>query len=388
MSGTAASAKGRVLLVDDQGDILRAYARWLTAGGFQVDTADDGSTAADMASKTAYDVIVSDISMPGMTGVEMLRAVRERDQDVPVVLMTAQPEIETAMDAVELGALRYLAKPVDGQLLVQVAEHAVRLHKLARLKRDALRVTGSDAQPGDRVALEGAFERALSGLWLAFQPIVMVSEKRIFAYEALMRSREAALPHPGAMLSAAERLDRLPDLGRAIRERAAAAAAAMPDPSALLFINLHPADFQDPTLFSEDAPLAPFARRIVLEVTERSALDDISNLRDKVSRLRSLGYRIAVDDLGAGYAGLAAFANLEPDVVKIDMSLVRDVETTRTKSTLVASLTGVCRDLGMKVVAEGVETAGERDALIELGCDLLQGYFFARPAADFPRVAL
>jgi EAL domain-containing protein (putative c-di-GMP-specific phosphodiesterase class I) len=387
VSGTAASAKGRVLLVDDQGDILRAYARWLTAGGFQVDTADDGSTAADMAAKTAYDVIVSDISMPGMTGVEMLRAVRERDQDVPVVLMTAQPEIETAMDAVELGALRYLAKPVDGQLLVSVAEHAVRLHKLARLKREALNLTGSDAQPGDRVALEGAFERALSGLWLAFQPIVMVSEKRIFAYEALMRSREAALPHPGAMLSAAERLDRLPDLGRAIRDRAAVAAAAMPDPSALLFINLHPADFQDPTLFSEDAPLAGFAKRIVLEVTERSALDDITNLRDKVSRLRSLGYRIAVDDLGAGYAGLAAFANLEPDVVKIDMSLVRDVETTRTKSTLVASLTGVCRDLGMKVVAEGVETAGERDALIELGCDLLQGYFFARPAADFPRVA-
>jgi EAL domain-containing protein (putative c-di-GMP-specific phosphodiesterase class I) len=387
VSGTAASAKGRVLLVDDQGDILKAYARWLTAGGFQVDTADDGSTAADMASKTAYDVIVSDISMPGMTGVEMLRAVRERDQDVPVVLMTAQPEIETAMDAVELGALRYLAKPVDGQLLVSVAEHAVRLHKLARLKREALNLTGSDAQPGDRIALEGAFERALSGLWLAFQPIVMVSEKRIFAYEALMRSREAALPHPGAMLSAAERLDRLPDLGRAIRDRAAVAAAAMPDPSALLFINLHPADFQDPTLFSEDTPLAGFARRIVLEVTERSALDDISNLRDKVSRLRSLGYRIAVDDLGAGYAGLAAFANLEPDVVKIDMSLVRDVETTRTKKTLVASLTGVCRDLGMKVVAEGVETAGERDALIELGCDLLQGYFFARPAADFPRVA-
>ena len=388
MSGTAASGKGRVLLVDDQGDILRAYARWLTAGGFQVDTADDGSTAADMASKTAYDVIVSDISMPGMTGVEMLRAVRERDQDVPVVLMTAQPEIETAMDAVELGALRYLAKPVDGQLLVQVAEHAVRLHKLARLKREALLVTGSDAQPGDRIALEGAFERALSGLWLAFQPIVMVSEKRIFAYEALMRSREAALPHPGAMLSAAERLDRLPDLGRAIRERAAAAAAAMPDPSVLLFINLHPADFQDPTLFNEDAPLAPFARRIVLEVTERSALDDISNLRDKVSRLRSLGYRIAVDDLGAGYAGLAAFANLEPDVVKIDMSLVRDVDTTRTKSTVVGKMTEACRDLGMLVVAEGVETAGERDALTELGCDLLQGYFFARPAADFPRVAL
>ena len=376
-----------MLLVDDQADILRAYARWLTAGGFQVDTADDGSTAADMASKTPFDVIVSDISMPGMTGVEMLRALRERDEDVPVVLMTAQPEIETAIEAVSLGALKYLRKPVDGQELVSVAEHAVRLHKLARLKREALRITGSEAQPGDRMALEGAFERALSGLWLAFQPIVSLSEKRVFAYEALMRSREAALPHPGAMLSAAERLDRLPDLGRTIRERAAAAVAAMPGDDAVLFINLHPADFQDPTLYSEAAPLARHARRVVLEITERAALDDISNLRDKVSRLRALGYRIAVDDLGAGYAGLTTFANLEPEVVKIDMGLVRDVETTRTKRTLIAKLTDACRDLGMKVVAEGVETAGERDALIELGCDLLQGYFFARPAADFPPVA-
>lgn len=386
MAEPTSGGKGRVLLVDDDPDILRAYARWLERAGYAVASADDGRSAAAMAAETSFDVIVSDISMPGMTGVEMLRAVRARDADVPVVLMTAQPAIETAVDAVDLGALKYLVKPVDGELLVSVADQAVRLHRLARLKREALRLGGADAQPGDRLALEGSFERALSGLWLAFQPIASWSQKRTYAYEALMRSREAALPHPGAMLSAAERLDRLPDLGRAIRRLAAEAADTMPD-DALLFINLHPADFADPTLFSEAAPLARHARRVVLEVTERSALDEIHQLRDKVGRLRALGYRIAVDDLGAGYAGLAAFANLEPDVVKIDMSLVRDLETTRTKRTLVASLTGVCRELGMDVVAEGVETAGERDALVELGCDLLQGYLFARPAAPFPLIA-
>lgn len=386
MAEPTSGGKGRVLLVDDDPDILRAYARWLERAGYAVASADDGRSAAAMAAETSFDVIVSDISMPGMTGVEMLRAVRARDADVPVVLMTAQPAIETAVDAVDLGALKYLVKPVDGELLVSVADQAVRLHRLARLKREALRLGGADAQPGDRLSLEASFERALSGLWLAFQPIASWSQKRTYAYEALMRSREAALPHPGAMLSAAERLDRLPDLGRAIRRLAAEAADTMPD-EALLFINLHPADFADPTLFSEAAPLARHARRVVLEVTERSALDEIHQLRDKVGRLRALGYRIAVDDLGAGYAGLAAFANLEPDVVKIDMSLVRDLETTRTKRTLVASLTGVCRELGMDVVAEGVETAGERDALVELGCDLLQGYLFARPAAPFPLIA-
>src|SRR5690606_12087135 len=101
------------------------------------------------------------------------------------------------------------------------------------------------------------------------------------------------------------------------------------------------------------------AGRIVLEVTERASLDRLDNLRDRVARLRALGYRIAVDDLGAGYAGLSAFANLEPDVVKIDMSLVRDIENARTKQRLVRSLADVCGELGMKVVAEGVETAAE-----------------------------
>jgi len=369
-----------VLLVDDQEDILRAYSRWLKAGGYAVETADDGTTAADMAARSAFDVIISDISMPGMTGVEMLRAVRERDLDVPVVLMTAQPEIETAMEAVELGALRYLAKPVDGQLLVTVADKAVSLHKLARLKREALKLSGEGAQPGDRAALEGAFERALGGLWLAFQPIVSTSEKRVFAYEALMRSREAALPHPGAMLSAAERLERLPDLGRAIRSRAAAAAKTMPQ-DALLFINLHPADFDDPTLYNEAAPLAPFAHRVVLEVTERAALDDIHKLREKVARLRAVGYRVAVDDLGAGYAGLATFATLEPEVVKIDMSLVRDVHVSLVNREMVKAIIAMGHGIGAAVIAEGIHTEDEALALQSMGIDWGQGYLLARPEA-------
>jgi EAL domain-containing protein (putative c-di-GMP-specific phosphodiesterase class I) len=382
------ASKGRILLVDDEVPLAQAYARWLAAAGFTVEMAHDGRAAADLAASTSFDVIISDISMPGMTGVELLRAVRQRDLDVPVVLMTANPAVESAVDAVELGALRYLVKPVDNKMLESVADQAVRLHRLAKLKREALSLSGSNSQPGDRVGLEQAFERARASLWLAFQPIVSWSEKRVFAFEALMRTREAALPHPGAMLSAAERLERLPDLGRAIRGLAASAASERLPVGALLFINLHPADFQDPTLYDPRSPLGQHADRIVLEVTERAALDDIHNLRERVARLRDIGFRIAVDDLGAGYAGLATFANLEPDVVKIDMSLVRDIETARTKRTLCASLASVCRELGMMVVAEGVETAAEKDTLVELGCDLLQGYYFARPAAEFPNIKL
>jgi len=84
------------------------------------------------------------------------------------------------------------------------------------------------------------------------------------------------------------------------------------------------------------------------------------------------------------YAGLTSFAHLEPEVVKIDMSIVREVDQSPTKQKLIRSITSLCKDMGMLVVGEGVETDGERNILIELGCDLVQGHLFAKPAEPFP----
>jgi EAL domain-containing protein (putative c-di-GMP-specific phosphodiesterase class I) len=99
-----------------------------------------------------------------------------------------------------------------------------------------------------------------------------------------------------------------------------------------------------------------------------------------------MGYRIAVDDLGAGYAGLTSFTLLEPEIVKLDMSLVRDVHQNSTKQKVIRSMTALSQDMGMTVVAEGVETVAERDALLDLDCDLLQGFLFAKPGPAFPEV--
>ena len=96
-----------------------------------------------------------------------------------------------------------------------------------------------------------------------------------------------------------------------------------------------------------------------------------------------MGFRIAVDDLGAGYAGLTSFAVLDPDIVKVDMNLVRGIESSAVKRRLVSSVVSLCREMEMMLVAEGVETAAERDVLSDLGCDLFQGFLFARPASAF-----
>src|SRR5690606_18142489 len=203
-------------------------------------------------------------------------------------------------------------------------------------------------------------------------------DRSLFAYEALLRSEEKSLPHPGAVLDAAQQLDRLSEVGRCMRERAVARLSRT-DSTCDLFLNLHPIDLTDPLLLNPNAPHMALANRVVLEITERASITGIGDLATKVRALRDAGFRIAVDDLGAGYAGLASFVQLEPDLVKLDMCLVRDVHKNATKQRLVRSMTQVCADMGMLVVGEGVETREERDALIELGCDLLQGYLFGKP---------
>jgi EAL domain-containing protein (putative c-di-GMP-specific phosphodiesterase class I) len=376
-----------VLLVDDDEMLARSYSRLLTSEGYEVHLCLDGVAAIEAVRTQQFDVVLSDIDMPRLDGLGLIERLRQHDLDVPVVLVTGNPTLETAIAAIEFGALKYLPKPVEVSRLRSVIADAVRLHRLARAKRAALELVDQEKKfAGDGSTLAANFERTLATLWMAYQPIVSWSRHEVFGYEALLRSRETALPHPGAILDAAEQLVRLHDLGRTIRSRAAQPAAQMPD-GAMLFVNLHTQDLLDEDLFDPDRPLAAVARRVVLEITERASLHQVRDVASRIARLREMGFRLAVDDLGAGYAGLTSFAQLEPEVVKLDMALVRGVHLQPTKLTLVRTMITMCRELGMQVVAEGIETPEERDAIVDAGCDLLQGYLFAKPGPAFPPAA-
>jgi len=232
-------------------------------------------------------------------------------------------------------------------------------------------------------SLDERFSRALDALYMVYQPIVSWSNRNAFGFEALVRSSEPSLPHPGAIFEAAETLQRTEELGQRIRVKAGEPFVnALPD--ATLFVNLHSRDLLDESLYDPSCALTQWAHRTVLEITERAAIDGIEDIADRIARLRRLGFRIAIDDIGAGYSGLSSFAMVQPDFVKLDITLVRGVDTDPVRTRLVQLLAELCRDLGIFVVAEGVETAAERDALLKLGIDLLQGYLFARPAAPFP----
>ncbi len=374
----------RVLVVDDEDALLRVHARALSAAGFRVETALDGATAVGALEQNSFDVILSDIDMPGMNGIQLLERVRAHDLDVPVIMITGAPSVDTAMAAMALGALRYLTKPIELQALVKVTQDAVCLHRIAKAKRQALELAGGvDRFVGDRAGLATSFERAMDSLYIAYQPIVSWSNRSVFAYEALLRSREPSLPHPGAVLDAAERLGRVHDLGRAIRTKAVEPLGRLPE-EVSLFLNLHPNDLLDDHLFATDTPLAAVAHRVVLEITERASMDGIRDVRLRIAALRKLGFRIAIDDLGAGYAGLTSFALLQPDVVKLDMALVRDIHKEPTKQVLVRTMITMSKELGIIVTGEGIEVAAEREELAQAGCDLMQGYLFAKPGDAFP----
>lgn len=368
----------RVLVLEDEPFCARAYSLALTREGFEVDTVGDGETALQRLLAQSYCAVVADLCLPGMSGLELLRCVRVHDLDTIVLLVTAAADFATATEALRHGASQLLLKPLHSRQLVGEVRRASRLHELAVRRRQAMRLLTADQLEADsRRAREQRFERAISSLRMAFQPI-LDREGRTFGYEALLRSGDPAFKGPLDMIAAAEQLDRLHALGRACRAEAARAFQAAPS-DALLFVNLHAHDLLDDDLLRDTNPLAPMASRVVLELTERAPLGEGTEAPRRVARLRAMGFRIAIDDLGAGYAGLSSLVHLEPEFVKLDMSLVRDIHQSPIKHRLVSLMIDACRSLGITVVAEGVEVAAEHQCLVRLGCPHFQGYLLGKP---------
>jgi len=369
----------RVLVVDDESAVRATLRRLLEMVGFDVREATDGNDAVALLATSDVDVVLTDIAMPGMDGIALLEAIRSRDADLPVVLLSGLPALETAIQAVELGAFRYLMKPFDARTLVATLEMAGKLYRVARLRRIAqFRAEEQPCVVPIEFDRNQALSEAMSSIGFAYQPVWEARTGALVGYEALMRPSEPAFPNPGVLLDAAERTGRVIELGRIVRARAPLTWKSEVR-TGLLFVNLHPAELADPALLDPNSVLASVANRVVLEVTERHTLCDLKELDSTFRQLREMGFRLALDDLGAGYASLNSFAALCPSFVKLDMGLIRAIDTDPVRRRLVASMIQVCNDLDSQVVAEGIETPAEKDAVTELGAHLLQGFLLGRP---------
>ena len=216
-------------------------------------------------------------------------------------------------------------------------------------------------------------------VYIDYHPIVVAESERIFGYEALARGKMRALRSPEVMFEVAAEADLLWELSRLCRSRAIEGMAERLGPEQLLFLNVDPHDFTDPVFNAEFGGQVDDPSRVVIEITERTAIKDYPKFRERLAALRALGYRFAVDDAGSGYAGLGSIANLEPDFIKLDMSLITCIDTNFIKQNLVETMVRFANDQKAMVIAEGVERAEEFETVKSLGVHLVQGFYLHRP---------
>jgi len=240
--------------------------------------------------------------------------------------------------------------------------------------------------------LSAEFERVISEAQITcvYQPIVSLSDYAVIGYELLARGPlSSELHRPDALFEVARAENRVPELDRLCRLMAARGSATLP-PEYLRFINMEPID-----LFSRsrgdisvqefiDATPRELRNQTVMEITENSVIEDFAHMRHIVDRLRDQGFRIAIDDAGAGYSGLQTMVEIEPDFIKLDMSLTRHLERSLVKQKLIGTLRDFCAQAGIALVAEGIETQAQLDALLALGIPYGQGFLFAHPGSPYP----
>ncbi len=215
-----------------------------------------------------------------------------------------------------------------------------------------------------------------------FQPIVELRTRELLGYEALGRGTHDKLsPNPVYLFSVAAQCGLATELSRLFRQMAVAEAARLPV-DACLFLNLHPDELRDDRLLQtlEKIPHILGGRPIVLEFHEEAVADAAAMGRLR-SQLHDLGIGLAYDDFGAGQARLTEMAEVPPDFIKLDKALIRDIHLALPRQELVRALVRVSTDLGIRLIAEGIEAAEEMEVCIDLGCHYGQGFFFGRPQA-------
>ncbi len=235
--------------------------------------------------------------------------------------MTGEPQLESALEAIEVGILEYLSKPIEPARIRSAVGRAVKLSRFARLRREAQDMVACEPPPSRADTLNAALARAVDFARRLPAHRVAGRSHNLRLRSATSRARARA-PSPPAVIEAAEITGRTDEVGAAVRAAASLAFERAPR-DAHLFLNILPLDLMAEELYDPRSPVGMLADRIVLEVTERAELGKVKDALPRIQRLRAQGYRIAVDDLGAGYAGLSSFAALEPEFTKLDMSLVR-----------------------------------------------------------------
>jgi EAL domain-containing protein (putative c-di-GMP-specific phosphodiesterase class I) len=256
--------------------------------------------------------------------------------------------------------------------------------QVLRLIDDAAACAQLRSRQREREHRERLFEIVQNGeLWTVFQPIVAIADGRRMGFEGLSRGpRGSDLEPPVALFGRAARYGMTEELERACRRRIFGDWHLLGQ-EGRLFVNTVPATVRDTSFLGRGVLdyLGPGLQPnlVTLEITEKHVIDNLNLYREAMHAFTDLGFSFAIDDVGAGYSGLETVAVLKPAYLKIDIALVRDVHLKKVSQQVVKAILDMGEGLGATVIAEGIQTKEEADALLDLGVNWAQGYYFARP---------
>jgi diguanylate cyclase (GGDEF)-like protein len=276
----------------------------------------------------------------------------------------------------------------SGEALLRAADIALRVAKRSGLTGQISAYTGGSLSGTGERSARGTLERLIEGkgLSMAVQPIVDPRSGAVHAYEALARFGRRSTDSPLHWLAVAEEFGKRDLLERACLREALKLFARRP-PGTLLSVNLSaPVLLDRRTLELLESPSD--LSGLIVEVTEEALVQSESQLQQTMHPLLARGAKLAVDDMGAGYSGLRQITTVHPSYLKLDRSLITGIDEDSDRQALVGALVGYATHVGSLLVAEGIETPSELNALIELGVPLVQGFYLGRPAAPWPPVAV
>jgi EAL domain-containing protein (putative c-di-GMP-specific phosphodiesterase class I) len=239
-------------------------------------------------------------------------------------------------------------------------------------------VPDSGLSPSEKIqAVHDLIDKAQ--ISVVFQPIVDLRTRKTYAYEALLRSRSSAFAGPPQLFEAAVPAGRVGELGRLHRQQAVSKGIGWP-----LFINVFPNEFDYGFLVRPDDPVFRHKQQVYLEVTESVPLQYFEQCHSVLLEVRKKGVFLAIDDLGAGYSNLKYILDLKPEIVKLDRELVAGASVGSRQYRLLKSLVRLCKDMGAKVVAEGIESVEELAVVEMAGADYCQGFLLSHPGSPPP----
>jgi EAL domain-containing protein (putative c-di-GMP-specific phosphodiesterase class I)/AmiR/NasT family two-component response regulator len=384
-------ADARVLVVDDSTvNVALLEAVLIRAGLRAVETETDPRQALIRLREADYDLVLLDLHMPHLDGYAILRHIRAdaAGRYLPVLVLTGDTRPEALRRALGDGARDFLTRPFDAEEVVLRARNLLEtryLHSRMRRHNGLLREQLSGYQDAERAEAEASrskrdrIERILSEqrLTCVFQPVVHLPSRSITGVEALARFPIEPARGPDRWFTEAAEVGLAVPLELLAVETALRALKDLPQ-TVFLAVNVSPPTVLSPEL--AEMLTGPRCRRLVLELTEHVQVEDYDALTAALELPRARGVRLAVDDTGAGFASLQHLLGLAPDVVKLDISLTRGIDRDAARRALAGALVLFTAEIGAILIAEGVETASELQALEQLGVQYAQGYHLGRPS--------